>query len=148
MSGPVASVLLREVLTETDRAAIRTWIDAVRDRNTEKPFVFDQFWVRDTRSIGGEYLGAGRPFGVFTGLQPDWEPEQLPQVEAAFGFTPTDEILIVAFCNGDEDHRILAELCVRGAELFGGVVSFGGEASAAYPTRDRDQSILCRLATG
>jgi hypothetical protein len=59
-------------------------------------------------------------------MQPDWEPEQLPQVAEAFGFTPVDEILVVAFCNGDEDHRILGELCVRLVERFGGLVSFGG----------------------
>src|SRR5262245_31998881 len=124
MAGPVSSVLLREQLTEVDHAVIRGIIDNVSDHDTDRPPVPDAFWVCDTSSIGGTYRGDGRPFAVFTGLQPDWEPEQLPQVAGAFGFTPVDEILVVAFCNGDEDHRILGELCVRLLEGFGGLVSF------------------------
>ena len=126
MAGPVASVLLREKLTEPDRVAIRGIIDNISDHDTDKPPVPDAFWVCDTISIGGTYSSEGRPFAVFTGLQPDWEPEQLPQVAGTFGFTPVDEILIVAFCNSDEDHRILGELSVRLLGRFGGLVSFGG----------------------
>src|SRR4051794_24931630 len=104
MGGPVASVLLSKPLTPADRVALRELLDAVSAHDLQRHPVPDAFWVCDTRAAGGGYTGDGRPFAVFTGLQPDWEPEQLPQVATAFGFTPVDEIQVVAFCNGDEDH--------------------------------------------
>jgi hypothetical protein len=126
MSGPVATVLISEPLSVSDRAAIRGLVGAVSDHDLDKPPAPDAFWVCNTRLIGGGYADGSRPFAVETGLQPDWEPGQLAELSAAFGIAPRDEVVVIAFCNDDEDHRILGELCLRLAKRFGGVVSFGG----------------------
>jgi hypothetical protein len=75
MSGPVASVLLRRQLTDSDHAVLLDAIKTVSDQKMDKPPVPDGFWVRNTRPIGGDYFGDGRPFAFSTGLQQDWEAE-------------------------------------------------------------------------
>jgi Family of unknown function (DUF6368) len=126
MGGPAASVLLRRPLTEADHAVGRAIVDPTRFDQSGTPFDYGMFWIADTRPIGGSYVGEGHPFGAFFGIQPDREPEDLPQIEAAYGFMPADEILLVAFCNQDADHRILGEVCAALAERFSGLVDFGG----------------------
>jgi hypothetical protein len=143
MSGPVATVLIRGPLSGPDRADLQGLIDAVSDHDLDKPPALNAFWVCDTRLIGGRYTGAGRPFAVETGSQPDWEPGQLAGMAEAFGFAPRDELAVVAFCGGDEDHRILGELCLRLAERFSGVVSFDGALWPPVPPEagiDPDQA--------
>jgi hypothetical protein len=126
MAGPSASVLLREQLTYSQEVGLREYINAVSEHDLDKSPSLDDFSVGDTRSVGGGYSGGGRPFSLSTGLQPDWELEQLLQVHAEFGFLPVDELLVIAFCNGDQDHRILGELCVWLVERMGGIINFGG----------------------
>ena len=138
MAGPVASVLIAEPLSEPDRAAVRSVVDAVSDHELDQPPALGAFWACDTRPVGGGYAGEGRPFAVEAGLQPDWEPAQLAAVAAEFGFEPRDELTAIAFCNGSEDHRVLGELCAHLAERFGGVVSFGG---ALWPDLPPDAGI-------
>src|SRR3954468_20162329 len=74
MSGPVATVLIPEPLSVSDRAAVRGLIAAVSDHDLDEPPTLDAFWVCNTRLIGGSYTGGGRPFAVEIGLQPDWVP--------------------------------------------------------------------------
>ena len=126
MSGPVATVLIPEPLSDLDRDDIRATVDSISDHELDKPPAPDAFWVCDTGRVGGRYSGEGRPFAIETGLQPYWESGQLEAMAQAFGFDPRDELVVIAFCNGSEDHRILGELCLWLAERFGGAVCFGG----------------------
>jgi hypothetical protein len=137
MAGPVATVLIPEPLSDHDRVALRRMIDAVSEHDLDKPPALEAFWACDTRLIAGGYSGEGRPFAIETGLQPEWEPGQLAAVSGAFGFTPRDELVVIAFCNGREDHRILGELCVWLAERFGGVICFGGALWPDVPPEAR-----------
>jgi hypothetical protein len=138
MGGPVASVLFREGSAEEHHAALIELIGKVADYSSDKLPTPDAFWVCDTRLIGGSYFGDGRPFAVVAGLQADWESDHLIQVANEFGFTPADELAFVALCNSDNDHSILGELCVRLAEQFTGIVSFGG---ALWPPIPADAGI-------
>lgn len=133
MSGPTASVLFRERLTPLDHMALRGCIDAVSDHDLSKPPAPDAFWAADTRLIGGSYSGDGRPFAIQTGLQSDQDLDCSRHVHSVFGFVPNDELLVIAFCNGNDDHRVLGELCVRFAERFEGVVDFGGALWPSVP---------------
>lgn len=133
MAGPAASVLLPRRLTEGDGSSIRAVVHGISDHQVEIPPVRDGFWVGDTRSIGGTYLNVGRPFSIHLGLQAEWEPGQLSQIPDAFGFLPLDEILVVAYCNQDADHRILGTLCAYLVERFGGLLNFGGELWPPVP---------------
>jgi len=130
--GPGASVLLPEPLTDKDHTVLRELIDAVGGRDRHP--IPDAFWFCDTRPAGGGYTGGGRPFAVATGLQQNREPDDLRQLATTFGFTLVDEILVVALYNGDEDHRILGELCVWLVERFGGVVDFNGALWPPVPS--------------
>jgi hypothetical protein len=133
MAGPVATVLINEPLSDPDRASLRTLIDAVNDPNLDRTPNSSSFWVCNTKPIGGGYTGDGRSFAIEDGLQPDWEPGQLLAVAEAFGFLPQDEVVVVAFCNSCEDHRILGELCLWLALRFRGVVNFGGALWPGVP---------------
>src|SRR5262245_43911435 len=112
MAGPVATVLLAEKLSVSDRAALSECVHAVSDHDLDTPPTLDDFCVCDIRPIGGGYTGECRPFAVQVGLQSEWEPGQLADVAEAFGFVPRDELVVIAFCNRGADHRILGELCL------------------------------------
>ncbi len=136
MAGRSASVLLPAPLTEPDHARLRQWLEAVSGEEVAGTFGEFDFHIADTRPVAGGYVGDGRPFALHTGLQPDWEwePDELPQVAAAFGFTPVDEILLIAFCSREEDHRVLGELSAWLAEQFRGVVCFWGALTVSVPS--------------
>lgn len=143
MSGPAASVLLPKPLTGSSDSALRKLIAAVSDESPGGSSDLEDFWVCDTGPAGGGYAGAGRPFAVFTGLQPDRVPEEIAQVAGTFGFMPVDEIVVVAFCNSDDDHRILGELCLWLVEQFGGVVNFDGALWPSLPPESEIDILHC-----
>ena len=58
---------------------------------------------------------------------------QLAEIERVFGFRPTACLGVGANCNGDEDHRILAELLTHLSETFGGVIGLGGRLYGRVP---------------
>jgi hypothetical protein len=138
MAGPVATVLVPEPLTDPDRLALLRWVESVSDYDPAVPPTLDAFWVRDTRPVGGGYVGEDRPFAVEVGLQPDWQPEQFAALAEAFGFAPRDELAVVAFCNRHEDHRVLGELALSLAERFGGVINLGGALWPSLPAAEID----------
>jgi hypothetical protein len=77
MAGPVATVLIPELLSESDRDAIRGMVGSVSDHDLDQPPAADAFWVCNTQPVGGGYSGEGRPFAIETGLRPDCGPAQL-----------------------------------------------------------------------
>ena len=111
MAGPVASVLLPAKLTDERVASIRDGIRRIADSVTGS-----DFWVNQ------------RPFILIVG--PEY-PEEMSEVRAnglpeLLGWSPEDVVTFAAMCNGDEDHRVLAQLCIELAEKEAGVIDFGG----------------------
>jgi len=70
----------------------------------------------------------GQPFLVSFGEAFPGAYEDLAHgLPSVLGWSPQDEISLAAMCNGDVDHRLLAELCLRLVRAFDGIVSFGGQ---------------------
>jgi hypothetical protein len=146
MGGPSASILLRERLTRAERDQIHSAVRAVSsDVHANQVYACD-FWVNDMRPLGGSYVGNGRPFGLGfhepdenPGLILDWEPEELDRLVAEIGFMPQQKVGYMAFCNGREDHVILAHLTLHVAELTGGMIDFNGALHPPLPARITDE---------
>lgn len=136
MGGPTASVLTPNALSRSDLDAIRELIRAVDHIDTAAAPPLHEFWVRDSRSLGGSYRGPGRPFAIDRAgpeAGNEDEPLLMDVVSGEFGFTPQDQLIVNAFCNRAQDHRILGELCLHLIGLFGGVVDFAGALSPELP---------------
>jgi len=120
MAGPTAAILVRAQLTnehiESVRAIAMSGADAIQGHD---------FWLK------------GRPFILSVGAQHSGalEGELEGGLELALGWQPEDIISVAAMCNDDEDHRLLAEVCLRLCESFDGIVSFGGRI-AVGPVHD------------
>ena len=129
--GPCASIVLPSSLSSNQLATINDALDRIGDTPTYASQMLD-LWINDTGPIGGSYAGEGRPFCVTphtlnqSGKETDLSADELSQVQAEFDFTPQFIIDVSANCNGDEDHRILAEVCHYFASSFAGVVNFNG----------------------
>jgi hypothetical protein len=133
MAGPVASVLMPSLdggLIPRDVLVILSAISG-KVKNTG-PSEFD-LQVTDTRAVGGNYRGDGRPFR-FQAERADLEEPEQSRIRIEFGVEPIWEFVISAMCNGEDDHRILAEIALHFARACGGVVDFGG---ALIPPRCR-----------
>jgi len=120
MAGPVASVLLPTKLTEARKTLLRS--DIARIATDVRG---DDFWVD------------GRPF--ILGVGPE-SVEQLTEIAESgiagvLGWLPRDVVSFSAMSKSDQDHRILAELCIGLAEREAGVIDFGGWL-AIGPTLD------------
>jgi hypothetical protein len=111
MAGPVASVLLRLTLTQERMVGLRRGIAQSADTMNGH-----DFWVNR------------RPFILSMG--PEY-PEEISEISDAglslvLGWRPEDLVRFAAMCNGDEDHRLLAALCIQLAEQEEGIIDFGG----------------------
>lgn len=113
MAGPVASILLRSALAPADQSRIiadltqlATHIDG------------DSFW-----------LGDDHPFIVAFGEDYPGELDELDDtgLPSLLGWRPQGILTFIAMCNGDRDHELLAELCIRFAEQLDGLIDFGGQ---------------------
>jgi hypothetical protein len=84
------------------------------------------FYVQDTRAIGGRLHESGSPLYCSPPREHEWRDE-VAEVEVldAFGFQP-DPIgwSLGAYVNSDDAHRQLAELAAHLAEQTGGVIDF------------------------
>jgi len=80
---------------------------------------------------GSDFWLKQRPFMLIVG--PEY-PEAMSEVlenglPELLGWPPGDVVTFAAMCNGDEDHRLLARLCIDLAEKHAGIVDFGGHLS-------------------
>lgn len=80
------------------------------------------------RSEGDDFWVEERPFLVDFGQKSTSELDELTQALGnVLGWTPRSSIMLAAMCNDRRDHQLLAQLCLRLASMFDGVVDFGGE---------------------
>lgn len=133
MAGPIAGVEVPRCLTDAEMDAVWTMINSISSHREGR-----DFWVGDTRPIGGRYTGGGRPFLLSVSGPEEEFGEDAERYSAeiglAFGFRPVQDIGFVAMCNGTEDHRVLGEMCLWLARRFGGVVGFGGALLPRLPS--------------
>ena len=125
MAGPVARVLMPSLdagLIHSDVLEILSAISG--DVKNTGPSEYD-LQVTDTSAVGGRYRGEGRPF-LFQAQRADLEEPKRFRIRIEFRVEPIWEFVISAMCNGEEDHRILAEMALHFASACGGVVDFCG----------------------
>ncbi len=118
MAGPTGSILLPRQVVDTEVWAIS---EAPAQIVPQSPLVADTQHVADF-SIDEQ------PFAVYHGWREGLKPEEFQRDDLTqwLGWTPADIIDVIAFCSGDVNHRLLAQLCVYYARQLGGVVDLGG----------------------
>jgi hypothetical protein len=121
MAGPTCAILLRNALNADDVGVLDRVLASVSSHREGQ-----DFWVTDTRAIGGTYRGEGRPF-LYAVESEDREEEELTQLVHALGWLPETAIVLAAMSNQQHDHSILAELAAALAEHFDGMIDLGGE---------------------
>jgi len=123
MAGPVASVLVQAKLTDERVTSLRDGIQRIADSVNGS-----DFWLKQ------------RPFILIVG--PEYPGEMSEVLENGLpellGWSPEDIVTFAAMCNGDEDHRLLAQLCIDLAEMHAGIIDFGGHLSIG-PRPESDQ---------
>lgn len=129
MAGPVACVFVPSFDAGLIPPDVLETLRAIGG-NVKKlhPSEYDLI-VTDTRAISGDYRGEGRPF-LFQAQQLNLEEAEQSSVRIELGFEPVGEFAILAMCNGQEDHRILAEMALHFAKLVVGSSIF---AVRSYP---------------
>jgi Family of unknown function (DUF6368) len=136
MAGPVATVLI------PPHENIRGRVDVVL-REVADIIEGDDIWI-DKRpfiaSLRSRNSAKRPPEGKNSAKGP---PEGTQEVDAELapllGWAPAMGLSLSAMCNDDVDHRLLAGLCVRFAELFGGIVELHGTLFSA-PSLDGERS--------
>lgn len=125
MGGPGASVVFKTKLPGDAEDVLRSAIRQISNASDG-----DEFVPTHTKAIGGSTAGSGCSFLWYRGFPDFWTREeltrQLDNVERALGWRPADTIGFEACCNGDAEHRILAELCLFVAERWSGVIDMDG----------------------
>jgi len=111
MAGPGASVILREQLDSLRAEQVLEVLDHLGARRTGTDFTIDE-----------------RPFIVWFGEEYEGELRDRKEggLSELLGWRPVDSVGFAANCNGELDHRLLAEICVGVAERLGGIIDFGG----------------------
>lgn len=119
--GPCAAIWLPRRLVAAETAAVRADVAAISERVAD-----DEFWVGDTRPIGGRVAARPRPFAWSIGFDPFVEADalerELTEVAACVGWRPGDQLAFFAGRDDATDHQVLAEICVRIAARLDGVV--------------------------
>jgi hypothetical protein len=129
MAGPTASILLRSPLTPADRSRILAELSGLD--------VSLRGGSGMREGDNGFWLGDEHPFIVILREEDPYYPDELEDfadldehgLPTLLGWRPQDRLGFAAMCNGDEDHVLLAELCIRFAEQLDGVIDFGGDLS-------------------
>lgn len=77
---------------------------------------------------GDSFSLADRPFILGFGEEHPGELQELGETTLPrhLGWMPQGTMWLAAMCNGLEDHRLLAEVCLAIAERLDGIVDYGG----------------------
>ena len=136
MSGPSCAILLADRLCADHLAVVDELIGRVSDTRQG-----EDFWVIDTRTIGGSFRGDGRPFIVSSEPVEKEESEQ-EQIREGIGWVPVSQVSVAAMCNSPEDHAILAEIALSLTERLGGVIDLNGDLP--IPRTQGVTAVICR----
>lgn len=129
--GPEADILLPAPLSADDRERIADEVAALAGQVEEKQDVID-FWIdgRPFTIIYPARYGDAKLHQLYFEQLSDYEG-----LDTVTGWVVREYLDVFAACNDDTDHRALATLCIRIAELFQGLIAFG--LTLDRYTRDR-----------
>lgn len=136
MAGPVGSLLLPQKLTLFQHGQMESTLREISlevERDANESF---NFQVGNMRTIGGSYFDrfGGRPFGVaIYSADRERDADDLLILAKEFGFLAHQEAGFYAMSKSPDDHRILGELLLHFARLWGGIVNFSGALLPPLP---------------
>ena len=110
MAGSCAEVLFPRTLTEDQWRELHAFIQSVAGSTEEEGRAF---WI------------TGQPFSIY---EPELDEERLRV--SPVGWVPQQAIGFCAGCRGQTGDLILAMLVTRVAEMFGGLIAFGGSVES------------------
>ena len=108
-------ILLPDAWAPDDVETFRAWV-----AESFRPDGGDDWWV-----LREPHRPAGPMLIEVVGHQDD-DAEDAACLTRAAGFSPVTEIVLAAAVNGEDDHRLLAELAVATARRYGGLISLDG----------------------
>jgi hypothetical protein len=137
MAGPVASLLLRQPLTEYQLEDLEGWLNEIGritgvenspDERYSADFVFTNFPPLVTDPANPSCTFLLNLFDPEMNKEFRYEDDKKEILRARLGFVPEQLILVSAMCNQLLDHRLLAHFLIEMAEKFGAnLVDMGGE---------------------
>jgi hypothetical protein len=128
MAGPVASLLLRQPLTEDQLKDLEGWLNEVGritgvdnppDERYSADFVFTNFSPLVTDPANPSCTFLLDLIDPFTNEEFRYEDGEKESLQEKLGFVPKELILVSAMCNQPLDHRLLAHLLIELAGKFG-----------------------------
>lgn len=162
MGGPGCGILLRQKQNESERAALVAYIDRIGEDLTVNRHVLNDGTVMESFDFAAVNLRVQqeprfimtvkpvpawvnphpRPFGYSYGIDCDIDlPLGTEQTfHDAFGFLPSQCINVWGYCNDRMDHAVLAEIAADIADLFNGVIDFGGTLWPPLPEGSSDKA--------
>ena len=156
MGGPAASVLLHDVLDESQVGTLQTWLGESAefyggaDRNDDLSLGWEFFlkWPTELGAElpGGPCLGGIQTYSVDPGKEHSglagFTPADWARYRDALGWMPACELAVRINCKRPRDHKLLGWLCAELATRFDGMVDLGG----VLPLPDRREWSRFRLA--
>ncbi len=125
MAGPVARVLLREVLTQQQEDELEVWLRSITKPLEKKNGAYD-FCLNDDAFPG---TISRCLFNLSVGDAPeqrDWEENEIRQIKELLGCLPIQSITVWSGCNQPEDHTTLAQLVLHLAVQYDGLIDMTG----------------------
>ena len=126
MAGGTTSILLKN-FTEKDHVLLEKYLKEHSVINTQRPNFWDIHTANKKVKPHGKNVGL-RPFIIeFHAKKPEFDdaPDNQTLIKN-LGFSNTCGIDIAAMCNDKIDHILQAELSLKFAEMFGGLIYLNG----------------------
>ncbi len=105
--GPATRLLLREVLSDSEKSDVIVRIQELSDLVRG-----NSFWIQ------------GSLFSYSFGWQYEQERDEYDGLESLIGWAPKDQLVFAAMSNQKEDYFCLGDLCVEFSKLLNGFVDF------------------------
>jgi hypothetical protein len=133
MGGPTVSILLNRILDNAEKEDLILFLSKVSNTVERSNPESISFWIENASPIGYGYKGEGLPFGVDFGFdENNLSDYEINTLKEHFNFLVKDEISILAFCSGEENHRILGHLALLAAEKYRGLIDLGGAITPPF----------------
>jgi hypothetical protein len=135
VGGPAAALWLPDQRSALDAVP---WLESFCAVRVKRDTSLD-FEVRQPSAIGLQ--GLERPSrGSFhlgpDGILEDYQELGFPGLDRS----PTDALILLASCNGGDDHRLLGHLALFLAKRFNALIDFGGLLGYRYDASDQEEA--------
>ena len=124
MAGPTLSILIEDYSPTTDFQKIYNLIDNLSEERKGKNFYMPASLVSSTSN---ELMPFSFDIIDINSTESEYDTQELAQIETRTNFNPSTYVLLMAMTNSLESHKLLGKLALRIAEIFNGIIDFGGK---------------------